>query len=436
MFESVLLLTNTEVDLGSEAKELVGLPSPEQVLQDLAPRPPYGQIAVGAMRRLDHLLQCAEVAEQLPAASIVLGEQSLGPSSEVAYKMLMTNLAYYALYCIEHLDEQDGESLTDALGMAMRPRMFEVDVGDSLFLFAQGVRHAITVCAGAYWLRSFSKLSEQPALQYHFLRPIAKSASILLNLTGLSDPILNWGIMILSRFAGKVLFECTEIMEENLPGSLLTGYRVNTSRLVRLAKKEPSLQKSLGARMYTEFEKELKLLFQSFGCFVSHTRPGKRRVDLVVAAPPPCPYVFLVEAKCYQSVYSLPTSDERALREYIGAYQQSSHTLSTLRFVLITSSKPASTLERKLVRLSASEGIPVRFVSAQNLAYLRDHLSGLVHPKLLLDSTISAGPILGKRWAESIVGSTKHREQIFDLAVQSIFGESTTELFSYPQTEK
>jgi hypothetical protein len=426
--ESVLMLVDPDADVDSVAKKFIELPPPEQTLQETTSRPPYGRIAVGAMRILDQLLRKPDLVDELPAVSIILGERTLGPSSEVAYKTLAISLAYYSLYCIERLGEADGESLTDALGLAMRPSMFAIEGKGDLFAFAQSVRHAITVCAGAYWLRSFSELPEISALQYHFLRPIAVSASVLLNLTGLPDPIFNWGVSTLCQYTGRILFECTQLMEQDILDHVRAGKQVNISRMVRLAQKDSQLHKSLGTRLYTEFEEELKLLFQSFGYFVSHTRPGKRRVDLVVAAPPPYPYVFLVEAKSCKSAYSLPASDERALREYISVYQQDTHTLPPLRFVLITSSKPTRTLGGKLARLTASEGVPIRFVSAQELGFLRYNLHGTIHPKLLLDSIDSAEDILDRQWAEGIIRSVEYREQIFDVTVQNVFGEVPTRL--------
>jgi hypothetical protein len=165
------------------------------------------------------------------------------------------------------------------------------------------------------------------------------------------------------------------------------------------------------------------LLFQSLGYFVSHTRPGERRVDLVIAAPQPCPYVFLLDAKSCQSVYALRTSDERALSEYVSTYQQGSHALPRLRFVLIVSSKPSKGLEKRLAKVSSSVGVPLRFISARELAFLRTHMCGTLHPELFLDSINSSEPILGPQWVKNILKNTDCREKIFDVAVQSIFGK-------------
>jgi hypothetical protein len=95
---------------------------------------------------------------------------------------------------------------------------------------------------------------------------------------------------------------------------------------------------------------------------------------------------------------------------------------------------PAITLEGKLAKFASFSGVPVRFVPAQELAYLRQNLSGTLPPKLLLDSIISAGPILAREWSQGVIDSTKKNEQIFDMAVQHIFGEAPTRSSWHQQT--
>jgi len=418
-------LLNTDTDVREVIEDLVHLAPPEEVFSSLSERPPYASIAVGAMRRLDYLLHHPELIEQFPKTSLKIDKKVFEPSSEIAYRVLLVSLAYYSVYCLERVNDQDGENLTDALGLAMRPSMFEIEPDDELVSFSFAAKHAISISAAAYWLRALSvPASVSAIMQYHFLKPIASSAGVLLSVSDPMEPVSNWGVSLLSRYAGRIVLDCTDkIGHQNLLDYALTESNVNTSRLVRLAKNDTQLQEALGAQLYTEFENQLVLLFRSIGYLVSHTRHGQKRVDLVVAAPPPCPYTFLVEAKCCQSTYSLPASDERAIQDYVTTYQQASLTLPKLKFVIIVSSKPSKTMAKKLMRLSSSEGIPFRFVAAQELAQLRHRVSGVIPPSLLLDSMLSSEPILGELWIGKLVGRIANYGELFDLTVTNVFGE-------------
>lgn len=425
----VASILNTDVDVCDVIEDLVNLAPPEEVFSSFSERPPYAAIAVGAMKRLDYLISHPDLITQFPKIELKVDDQIFGSSSEVAYRVLLVSLAYYSVYCLERVNDQDGESLTDALGLAMRPSMFELEEENDLVPFSFAAKHAISISAAAYWLRSFTfSAPASTIMQYNFLRPIASSAAVLLSVSEPMEPVFNWGISLLSRYAGKIVLDCTDtIGHQDLLDFASTEWNVNTSRLVRLAENDTHLQESLGARLYTEFEKQLVSLFGSFGYLVSHTQHGQRRVDLVVAAPPPCPYTYLVEAKSRKSTYSLPTSDERALQNYVSTYKQASLTLPELRFVIIVSSKPSKTIAKKLMTLSSSEGLPFRFIAAKELAHLRHRVSGVIPPKLLLDSILTSEPILGEVWVKKLIDKVANYKGLFDFTVTNIFGELSME---------
>jgi hypothetical protein len=427
--QTVLSLVDANISSCEGIEELVYLPPPEAAFPAFPKRPPYAAIAVGAMKRLDQLMKQPEIVDQLPEISIKIGEEEYGPSTHIARRILLISLTYYSIYCLDHLAEEDEESVTDALGLAMRPSIFEIQETGDMLLFSLAVKHAITISAGAYWLHSFSVPARGATiLQHHFLRPIAKSAAVLLSVSGLLDPVLNWGVSLLSRYAGRIVLKCTNtVQEQELLDYISLESHVNTSRLVRLAENNEKLQEVLGARLYTEFEEQLVRLFQSFGYLVSHTQPGQQRVDLVVATPPPCAYTFLIEAKSSKSAYSLPTSDQRALREYISTYRQANLTLPHLKFMIIVSSTPSTTLEKKLISLSSSEGISVRFIAAKDLAYLRHNIAGAIPAKVLLDSIASSSPILGKSWLDDIIKKASNHNTLFNMTVKNVFGELQVE---------
>jgi hypothetical protein len=114
---------------------------------------------------------------------------------------------------------------------------------------------------------------------------------------------------------------------------------------------------------------------QSFGNIVVRTRRGERTVDLLCISSPRA-ITFLVEAKTSNRPYTLPASDERALRDYVAGVGRV-HTIPKLRLVLIVSGAASQTLCDKLRKLERDVAVPVRFISAVLLAKLRDQLPGV-----------------------------------------------------------
>lgn len=147
-----------------------------------------------------------------------------------------------------------------------------------------------------------------------------------------------------------------------------------------LASRSPTMKKRYGERrVETLFEDQLSLLAQSLGFYVVRARTGTRRVDLVCLTRDTADrYTALIEAKTSGKAYSLPTDDQRALREYVEDVRSTLLTLPPLQFVLLVGSKASSTLEAKLMRLESEVSVPVRFLDAARLAELRDLLPGPV----------------------------------------------------------
>lgn len=85
---------------------------------------------------------------------------------------------------------------------------------------------------------------------------------------------------------------------------------------------------------------------------------------------------FLLEAKTTSRPYSLPRDDARALIEYVQEVRRALTTLPTLLFVLIVGPEASSTLSDKLRRLELEVGLPIRFCRAEDLAQLRDSITG------------------------------------------------------------
>lgn len=145
-----------------------------------------------------------------------------------------------------------------------------------------------------------------------------------------------------------------------------------------LAHREPAAIALYGAKhVESIFEQQLALILQSFGFIVVQTRRGERTVDLVCISPDAaCPMTFLVEAKTTKGEYNLPTSDQRALLEYVRKVQANLTTLPVLAFVLLVTPPVATTVERKLSSLQAEASLPIRLMTATRLAELREAIPG------------------------------------------------------------
>ena len=151
------------------------------------------------------------------------------------------------------------------------------------------------------------------------------------------------------------------------------------------------------------FEQQLALIVQSLGLYVVSTRTGDRTVDLIcISADPSFPMTFLLEAKTTQRPYTLPTDDARALMEYIHEVRTALTTLPPLQFVLIVGPEASSTLSGKLQRLEIKAGLPIRFCTAEDIAHLRDSITGPL-PLNELVQRVQLGPwVLPSSFVEDI----------------------------------
>ena len=85
---------------------------------------------------------------------------------------------------------------------------------------------------------------------------------------------------------------------------------------------------------------------------------------------------MLVEAKTSSNKYTLPTNDQRALKEYAHSVRANLTTLPSLCLVLIVAPSVTGAVELRLNRLEAEAGVPVRLMLASDLAGLRESLPG------------------------------------------------------------
>ena len=121
------------------------------------------------------------------------------------------------------------------------------------------------------------------------------------------------------------------------------------------------------------FEQQLALLLTSIGFVTVPAERATRGVDLICFGHPAAKneFAFLLEAKSSAKNYSLPTDDERALREYVVRVRARLDRPDDIRFLVIVSASPSRTLEAKLLSLQADLRMPVRYLNADALVALR-----------------------------------------------------------------
>lgn len=159
----------------------------------------------------------------------------------------------------------------------------------------------------------------------------------------------------------------------------------------------------------SKFEESLNLLFQGLGFMVIPTRQGQRRVDMICISPggEGDPYTILVEAKSSHSGYTLPTKDARAIAEYVDSVRGRLRTLPALRLVLIVGPEGAKTLSGKVKELDYDLPVPVRYMSARNLVFLREGLRGIVPARSFLKAMIAADGFVTAESIKPIFASHK-----------------------------
>jgi hypothetical protein len=175
------------------------------------------------------------------------------------------------------------------------------------------------------------------------------------------------------------------------------------AELALLARRDSTMISKYGQKAVEKvLERQLSLLMQSLGLVVVTTRLYQKTVDLIcIGSNTDARITFLLEAKSTKGRYSLPAKDARALNDYVKDTLRSLGTLPPLAFVLIVGGRPSRTLRGKLAKLEVTAGVPVRYMTAQQLADIRERMVGplplgLFASVLLAGSHITADSLITK----------------------------------------
>ena len=197
---------------------------------------------------------------------------------------------------------------------------------------------------------------------------------------------------------------------------------LRVGELSLLAARDESMQKRYGRKNVEKaFEQQLALVLQSLGLYVVSTRTGQSTVDLVcISSSSEERITFLVEAKTSKAPYPLPKKDARALRDYVADTRRSLSSLPPLTFVLIVAASCTRTLEAKLAALEAQAAVPVRFMSAQQLANLRERIAGPLPLRIFTQELLVGGRILDDALVDRVASAYQSEQAAHRAFVESM----------------
>lgn len=194
------------------------------------------------------------------------------------------------------------------------------------------------------------------------------------------------------------------------------------NELSLLARRDDSMQKRYGKKHVEKlFEQQLALLLQSLGLYVVSTKTSQSTIDLVcISSSSDEKITFLVEAKTSKAPYALPKKDARALRDYVADVKRSLITLPPLSFVLIVAASWSRTLEAKLGALEAQAAVPIRFMSAQQLANLRERIAGPLPLRIFTQELLAGGRLLDEALVDRVAGAYQSEQSAHQDFVESM----------------
>ena len=144
----------------------------------------------------------------------------------------------------------------------------------------------------------------------------------------------------------------------NTTVSRIGDHALNTADIVPLADRDPRMKAKYGMSIERAFERQLALLFTSFGYAVIESAPGQRQVDLLCVAASPDPASFVVEAKSTTArEYGLPATHERALIEHVDEVRRHLRDLPPLRLILVVAPSISRGAAQRLEAVARRHGV-------------------------------------------------------------------------------
>lgn len=140
------------------------------------------------------------------------------------------------------------------------------------------------------------------------------------------------------------------------------------------------------------FERQLAILFTTFGFAVVESKPGRRWVDFLCVASASTPATIAIEAKsASHPEYVFRADAQRALVEHVDNVRRTLHGLPPLRLVVIVAPALSTGAAERIGRVADQIGIPCCGFPLDLLCELRQrHLGHL--PFDIFERIITSGP--------------------------------------------
>jgi hypothetical protein len=177
-----------------------------------------------------------------------------------------------------------------------------------------------------------------------------------------------------------------------------------------------------------EFERQLSLLFQSFGFYVVTASPGERAVDLVCVPTSPQPAgVLLIDGKTSKHPYKLPVADQRALKEYFEHVCRTVTSLPRVTDILIVGPAPSTSLSERVRTLETELQVSVRYCPVAVLEDLREGLLGAVNHFDFFNALRLSSHVVGKQHIKELISRQRSKsDSVADLVKTFLGGTNTS----------
>ncbi|HEX3734832.1 MAG TPA: hypothetical protein VHU86_06710 [Solirubrobacterales bacterium] len=175
----------------------------------------------------------------------------------------------------------------------------------------------------------------------------------------------------------------------------------------RLSRRDSALRDIYDMPIARAFERQLSLLFMSFGFAVIESTPGRRYVDLLCIADTPEAGTVLVEAKSTAaSEYRFPAADQRALVEHVTGVSRTLRGLPRLRLILIVAPRFSSGAAHRIDDVSREVGVACHGIPADLLIELRNNYLGPLPLDVLIEEICKGSPVVDRATVERILRIT------------------------------
>jgi len=209
------------------------------------------------------------------------------------------------------------------------------------------------------------------------------------------------------------------------PSEPSTYLALNVHELALLASRDAFAVGNYGENIEREFERQLSLLFQSLGFFVSTSSSAPEAIDLICQPAGPHPAkALLVDAKISAQPYDFPAADQSALIEHYRHLRSSLKSLPGSMDILMVGPPAAESLPERLKKFQARFNVRISYCAAALLEDLREALIGSIDPEDFLRMLRSSKGVIEQRDVEQLISRERDKSEAVSRLVKTFLGGS------------